>query len=360
MEMTIGANIKRLRTARGVTQEQLSLAMNVSCAAVSKWERSETYPDITLLQPLAYYFGVSLDELMGYAQEKIQAEINDAIALYLSYWKKSDWKNAQETITKAYQDYPNDYRIMHYYMWQIGGGTADNDSRVLISHKDEFLAICDKILEGCTDEGLRLDAWNMRAKIFHAEGDTEKALEIYKTKFANWYLTSGQKTEQLFAKDTQEYYFQVQKNMYELVNFAADKLGRTVFFNPSLSMEEKAERALKYGEILLNAFMETNDDFFLVIAESFLDRMDNDLTYRGGNDDEVIPVVDKRLYAAKLLTERMSLNETLYKAYCDIHRDAVQSGYLGWIINYRLNAKDSRRAQLLNNAAYVEVLNKYR
>ena len=62
MKMTISANIKRLRTAKSITQEELSEAMNVTCAAVSKWERGETYPDITLLQPLAYYFGVSLDE----------------------------------------------------------------------------------------------------------------------------------------------------------------------------------------------------------------------------------------------------------------------------------------------------------
>ena len=33
MKMTIGANIKRLRTAKNITQEQLSVAMNVSCAA---------------------------------------------------------------------------------------------------------------------------------------------------------------------------------------------------------------------------------------------------------------------------------------------------------------------------------------
>ena len=70
MEMTVGANIKRLRTSKNITQEQLSVAMNVTCAAVSKWERGETYPDITLLQPLAYFFGVTLDELMGYNQEK--------------------------------------------------------------------------------------------------------------------------------------------------------------------------------------------------------------------------------------------------------------------------------------------------
>lgn len=73
MEMTIGANIKRLRTAKNITQEQLSVAMNVTCAAVSKWERGETYPDITLLQPLAYFFEVTLDELMGYDQKKVQA-----------------------------------------------------------------------------------------------------------------------------------------------------------------------------------------------------------------------------------------------------------------------------------------------
>jgi transcriptional regulator with XRE-family HTH domain len=66
MEMNIGANIKRLRTSKNITQEQLSVRMNVSCAAISKWERGETYPDITLLQPLAFYFGVTIDELMGY------------------------------------------------------------------------------------------------------------------------------------------------------------------------------------------------------------------------------------------------------------------------------------------------------
>ena len=175
MEMTIGANIKRLRTAKDITQEQLSVAMNVTCAAVSKWERGETYPDITLLQPLAYYFDVTLDELMGYNQKKVQAEIDEVITLY----RKNQNKNrpyAREIITKAYHDYPNDYWIMHYYMWNIGGDAADNDPKVLIEHKDEFLAICDKILDECTEEVLRLNAWNMRAKILHAEGRTDEAL----------------------------------------------------------------------------------------------------------------------------------------------------------------------------------------
>lgn len=357
MNMTIGANIKRLRTAMGITQEQLAESMNVSCAAVSKWERGETYPDITLLQPLAYYFRVTLDELMGYDQEKVQAEINDVIALYREHWYDA---TGRDIIVKAYHDYPNDYLIMHSYMWNIGGDLADNDPAVLIEHKDEFLAICEKILEGCTEENIRLNAWNMRAKILHAEGKTEEALEIYKTKFADWFTTVGQKTEQLFAKDTDEYYFHVQKNMYELADFAADKLGRKVFFDPSLSMAERTECALKYGDILLNAFEDTGEDFFLVLAQAFLGRMEDDLSFRGGSNEEVTAVMDKRLYAVKMLTQRIKENTPLRHSLRYSYKSAEQGNLIGWLLNYHYEAKYGRRAELLNDPAYVKVLDKYK
>lgn len=358
MEMNIGTNIKRLRTSKNITQEQLSEAMNVTCAAVSKWERNETYPDITLLQPLAYFFGVTLDELMGYNQEKIQADINEVIARYRSYWK-SDYTKAREIIVKAYHDYPNDYWIMHYYMWNIGGDMADNDPTVLIAHKDEFLDICDKILEGCTDEGIRLNAWNMRAKILHAEGKTEEALKIYQSKFSDWYTTGEQKTEQLFAKDTKEYYFHVQKNMYELVDFAADKLGRTVFFNPSLSIAEKSHRALQYGDLMIAAFEATGEAFFLVLAKSFLGRMENDLVYRGGTDEQVTAIMDKNLFSIKKLEEIRAKNEALNRSLERYDADE-RKNLLEWSLNYRYNSKSERRSKLLKNKAYVDVLNKYR
>ncbi len=356
MEMTIGANIKRLRSAKNITQEQLSVAMNVTCAAVSKWERGETYPDITLLQPLAYFFEVTLDELMGYDQKKVQADIDETIALYRKHWKDS---KGREIIVKAYHDYPNDYRIMHYYMWNIGGDMADNNPTVLIEHKEEFLSICEKILDGCTEDALRLNAWNMRAKILHAEGKTDEALRIYQTKFADWYTTSGQKTEQLFAKDTDEYYFHVRKNMYELGDFAADKLGRTVFFDPSLSMSEKTKRAILYGETMLNAYRETKEEFFLMLAESFLERMENDLYYRGGTDEQIIAVMDRELYAKKLLEEARGKNAPLNRAF-DSYSEGVRQNILRYTIACRTGATDSRRAELLKNPKYIAVLDKYR
>ncbi len=356
MEVTIGANIKRLRTAKNITQEQLSEVMNVTCAAVSKWERGETYPDITLLQPLAFYFEVSLDDLMGYDPKKIQAEINKVIALYREHWNN---EKGREIIIKAYHDYPNDYWIMHYYMWNLGGDFADNNPAVLIAHKDEFLAICDKILEGCTEEPLRLGAWNMRAKILHAEGKTEKALEIYNTKFADWYTTGEQKTEQLFAKNTDEYYFYVQKNMYELIDFAADKLGRSVFFDPAFTMQEKAERALLYGDLMLSAFQKTGEAFFLMAAKSFLGRIENDLTYRGGTDEQITAVMEQNLPATKTLEKLRKMNKALDHAF-DRYSPQVRENLFAWNINYRANAAEGRRAELLKNPKYKAVLDKYK
>ncbi len=61
----IGDNIRLLRKAKGVTQEELAEAVHVSFQAVSKWENGGA-PDIDMLPVLASFFGVSIDELMGF------------------------------------------------------------------------------------------------------------------------------------------------------------------------------------------------------------------------------------------------------------------------------------------------------
>ena len=53
MDLKNGTNIKHLRLAKGLTQEQLADLLGISTAAVSKWEARNTYPDITMLFPLA-------------------------------------------------------------------------------------------------------------------------------------------------------------------------------------------------------------------------------------------------------------------------------------------------------------------
>lgn len=38
MKLNIGENIKKFRLDRGITQEKLAEALNVSCQSVSRWE----------------------------------------------------------------------------------------------------------------------------------------------------------------------------------------------------------------------------------------------------------------------------------------------------------------------------------
>ncbi len=61
----IGENIKKLRRAKGMTQEDLAEKVSVSYQAVSKWENGGS-PDIETLPVLANVFGVTIDELMGF------------------------------------------------------------------------------------------------------------------------------------------------------------------------------------------------------------------------------------------------------------------------------------------------------
>ena len=65
----------RIRKAKKITQEGLAEIFNATPAAVCKWENSETYPYITLLFPLSHFFGVTIDELMGYDYLLIEEEI---------------------------------------------------------------------------------------------------------------------------------------------------------------------------------------------------------------------------------------------------------------------------------------------
>ena len=62
----INEQIAFLRKQKGLTQEELANALGVTNQAVSKWESAQCCPDIQLLQDIADYFGVSIDELMGH------------------------------------------------------------------------------------------------------------------------------------------------------------------------------------------------------------------------------------------------------------------------------------------------------
>lgn len=358
MKLKIGERIKQLRREKDMTQEQLARALDITSAAVSKWERGETYPDITALQPLAYYFGVSLDSLMGYDKESVEEEIKNTIAEYQRLARK-DFNAARKVIQNAHKDYPNDYRIMLHYMYSFIPD-AEPDPNEARSYIDEFMPLCDRIISECTDVRLCLSAWKMKAILLHAEGKTEEALKIHANEFGDWYLSTGQMNEQLFKKDRPEFLYWAQRNMYELIEYAADKYVKSIFYDPGIPYEEMVKRAETCGDNLFRLGTERNEAYFILQAKVVFGRLNNDLIsreWRGGTDEDIVRTLDKYLAAVAWLSELATNNAPLYDA---VVRRYNTDDLLSCTINGRLSWNIPRNKELVNhNAAYKAVLEKY-
>ena len=66
----VAKNIAQLRQSKGMTQLELAERLNYSDKAVSKWERAESMPDISVLVEIADMFAVPLDYLVREEHEQ--------------------------------------------------------------------------------------------------------------------------------------------------------------------------------------------------------------------------------------------------------------------------------------------------
>lgn len=112
MKINIGDNLKQLRLQKGLTQEQLADVFDVSAQAVSRWENSTSYPDITLLPGLAIYFNTSVDAIVGMDEirkeetlRKIHGEINELVI-------SGQTEKAVTLIRDSLKIYPNDSGLL--------------------------------------------------------------------------------------------------------------------------------------------------------------------------------------------------------------------------------------------------------
>ena len=88
----VGGQIAALRKAKGITQSELGDRIGVSFQAVSKWERGETLPDITLLPDLAKILETTIDFILLGNEKTIEYKGKITIA---------DMKNGLDCLKKS-------------------------------------------------------------------------------------------------------------------------------------------------------------------------------------------------------------------------------------------------------------------
>ncbi len=354
MELNIGTNIKRLRLARGMTQEQLAALLTVSTAAVSKWEAKNTYPDITMLAPIAEIFGVSIDDLLGYDEVRAQENIEKILAEYKALYIAGKFGEARHIISSARKEYPHNFKIMSKYMWDKAGGTAGNDHELLLEYKDEFLQICNTILEGCTIESIRIEALNMKSRILNAEGNTEAALELLSelpevpTQFLK---------EALFKKGTPEFAHWNKKNCFGLMETFAMKLAADMCFDSALTIEERIEKLEAMAEAFATMAEKPELELFCIGETAIYTRCAGMLTAENTKINNVIRIREKQFAA---MAKMMKLAETEEALAENIFKKYGTDNVIEWAVNRMLTSPHPQFANLREYDEYMKMLEKYR
>lgn len=152
MTIYLGENIKRLRVKQNLTQETLAQILGVTFQSISKWERGESYPDITLLPAIADFFRISIDELMGINKAQNEEEIKRLLEEYdsLNWDVKRKWK----TLDILREKYPTDFRVQIRYIGKLLNGSNTE----FAEQCSKIPAIYENIQHNCTDDSIRIEA----------------------------------------------------------------------------------------------------------------------------------------------------------------------------------------------------------
>ncbi len=163
-EINLGRVLTENRHKKGITQDELAAHIGVSKGAVSKWETGSSLPDISLLPLLASYFGISIDELIGYEP---QMEKDDIQKLYVMLSRKFSEQPFNEVFQKCL-DIEKKYFSCFPLLFQLGTLLINHVN--LASDPDQVKKILETALEwfrrvrsGADEPNLQKDATLMEA-----------------------------------------------------------------------------------------------------------------------------------------------------------------------------------------------------
>lgn len=100
-------NLKKYRIIKDLTQEEVAEFLGITAQSVSKWERGESYPDITFLPALANIFETSVDLLIGMDTIRAEETRYNIHKKAVGYQRSGDYDMAEKTYRDALLIYPN-------------------------------------------------------------------------------------------------------------------------------------------------------------------------------------------------------------------------------------------------------------
>ncbi len=184
MNLLIGENIKRLRRERNLTQEELAAHLGISFQSVSKWERGDGYPDITLLPAIAHYFHISVDELIGTERLAMAERYSEVNSLWKENNKNGAHRDNVRLMRQSLKSFPNDALLLVQLSTSLEKLEGTEEERA--NYLRESIALQEQILRFGEDSEVRGATLFNICFAYRKNGEHEKALETAK-KLPNLY-----------------------------------------------------------------------------------------------------------------------------------------------------------------------------
>ncbi|GKV63901.1 MULTISPECIES: helix-turn-helix domain-containing protein [unclassified Sporosarcina] len=174
--LQIGKTILRERKRRQITQDTLAAYCRVSKASVSKWEKEQSYPDITLLPKIAAYFEMTVDELLGYERQLSKEEIQNCYHSFAERFGKEPFDTVLLAVEEKVKDYYHEpalllqmsILLLNHHMLSTGGAA-------ILQRADEWL---ERIRNVSEDVWMLRQANTLQATAALMQADPETTLRL--------------------------------------------------------------------------------------------------------------------------------------------------------------------------------------
>ncbi len=325
MQLNLGAKIRELRHRDGRTQEMLADALGVTSQAVSRWESGGSYPDMELMPSIANYFGVTIDELFGYNNERSK-KIDEIICKINTMNAQNNGEdiNIDECLALAREamiEFPANEKVMlclasvlynagyvrygeHHLTDHEGYDIFDVERHRTYTEWSEAIAIYEKIIPILENGSERNTAIINLSHLYANIGEYEKADMLSDTVPD---IHCCRDFLQLTTCDGKERAAKFSETILKLLGIAAEMIGDAVAANYENITTKEAEEFIKKAADIFDIVCPDGEYGNYRKTSAYLYLYLSTMQWRNGKHDKAFNSLDKALEHIKKC-ERFSSN----------------------------------------------------
>ena len=332
MNVKIGDKIKELRRRDGRRQEDLADALGITCQAVSRWESGGSYPDLELIPSIANYFGITIDELFGYENDrdrKVDALIERIDSFGIKARGDDEWVDeCLPILREGLAEFPGNEKLLitlaetlseagwrrhneWLYYDEEGYMQYSYDVHRKNPYWDESIRICEQLVSDTSDNTVFTRAISILVPLYRNIGENAKAvvcaMKMPEMKYCREILLA----ESTDGKEDSGY---IGKYLLESARLFAEELVYGLVVNEANYKSdfpiEKIKGAIGVYDLICDDGNYGKCNSELVKLYLYLSRIQWERGYR----DEAFESLDKALYHARELEKYLAKTEHQYTA----------------------------------------------